>query len=455
MARYASIGAALVVSMVLTRILDQDVFGAYRKVWLVYAIVGPAFVNAIASTLYYRGRAGEQDVAITVNLCLGAVYGLITGLLGLAFAGFWASALNIPEFTDAFRMFSPYMALAVFAGIAEPLFIPLQRKKWLVSYSVGYNIIEFCLIVVPFAMGLPIAQILLIMAIGPAIRSLIVLYVSISSISSFPGWKSLKAELPVSFRYAWGIFILSAVSMATVYTDKWVVGIFFESDRIYAIYEIGAKKIPFVIALTSAVSAALVSEYAAQLKTGSFSGIVAEARKASTRLSFLIVPGLCFLFIFAEEMLYILFGGYAESAPIFRIYLLTVLSQLVFPQSILLGIGRSDVNARYGVAELLFNLVFSILLVMWIGLIGPAIATFFGHAFFTFLLFLYCRRHYGIEIRSMIPTREIASLLWMLPLIAAAGAGLKYGLSLSWPGFAVAALLTTGLSLYGVKRVKG
>lgn len=454
MARYASIGAALLVTMVLTRVLDQDVFGAYRKVWLVYAIVGPAFVNTLANTLYYRGKAGEGNIAISVNLMLGAVYGLITGLIGLVFAGFWASALNIPEFTDAFRMFSPYMALAVFAGIAEPLFITLKRKKWLVGYSVGYNIIEFCLIVIPFAMGLPIAQILLIMAIGPAIRSLIVIGVALQGMQQWPGWSAVKAELPVSLKYGWGIFLLTAVSLATVYTDKWVVGVFFDSDSLYAIYEIGAKKIPFVVALTSAVSAALVAEYAGDLKTGSFSGIVSEARKASARLSYLVVPGLCMLFVYAEEVLFLLFGGYSESAPIFRVYLLTILTQLVFPQSILLGVGRSDVNARFGVAELVFNLIFSIALVMSLGLIGPAIATLLGHVLFTLLLFRYCRRKYGIKSRSLIPGKEIASLLWMLPVVIAIGAGLKYGIMLVWPGFAVTAAIVAILSLYGVKAMK-
>ncbi|MCC5933626.1 MAG: polysaccharide biosynthesis protein [Balneolales bacterium] len=440
-ARFVTIGTALLVTMVLTRIISEDVYGAYRKLWLLYLILGPAFINALASTLYYRGGAGRRDEAIAVNLLLGAAAGLLTGALALAGAGFWAEALNLPGLEAGFRLFAPYMALAVFAGIAEPLFITLGRKKWLVSYSIGYNLIEGSLIIGAFMFRLDLPYIMLLMAISPALRSAFVIVASLKSMAQWPVWQALRAEASESLRYASGMFLLAVTSTAALYADKWIVALFFDSDRLYAVYEIGARKIPFVIALTSAVSAALVSEYSKLLKTGTYDAALREARNASRRLSMLLLPVLAVLFVFAEQVLFVLFGGYADSAPIFRIYLLTVLTQLVFPQSMLLALGRSDVNARFSVAELAFNVALSLALVIWIGFAGPALATLASHVFFTAAMFWYCRVYYGIRVRSLVPFRGLLPLLWGLPAVLLPGALLKYQTGLPWHGLIVAATI--------------
>ncbi|AXJ02197.1 Membrane protein involved in the export of O-antigen and teichoic acid [Cyclonatronum proteinivorum] len=451
-ARFITIGTALLVTMVLTRIISGDVYGAYRKLWLIYLILGPAFINALASTLYYRGGAGDPEHAVAVNLLLGAAAGLLTGALALFGAGFWAEILNLPGLEDGFRFFALYMALAVFAGIAEPLFVTLGRKKWLISYSIGYNLIEASLIIGGFVFRLELPYIMLLMALSPALRAAFVVLASVKSMKQWPALGALRTEASASLRYAAGMFLLAVTSTAALYADKWIIALFFESDRLYAVYEIGARKIPFVIALTSAVSAALVSEYSKQLTSGSYDAALQEARRASQRLALLLLPVLAVLFVFAEQALFLLFGGFADSAPIFRIYLLTVLTQLVFPQSILLALGRSDVNARFSVAELVFNVALSLALVMWIGFAGPALATLASHVFFTAALFGYCRAHYGIRVRSLVPGRGLLPLLWGLPLVVLPGALLKYQAGLAWLGFAAAATIAAVFILIVLNR---
>lgn len=451
-ARYTSIGSALVVAMILTRLLDEDVYGAYRKLWLIYAILGPALINSLAGTLYYRGGDKNRDSAIAANMFLGAVYGLGTGALAWFFAPFWAGQLNVPELVDGFRMFAPYMILAVFAGIAEPLFVVLHRKKWLLGYSLSYNFVEAALIVVPFAMGLPVQQVVLIMSIGPALRTLFILILGFSQMKRVPGLKDVGRELPVSFKYGVGILILSVAGVAAAEADKWVIGSYFESDALFAIYVIGAKKIPFIIALTSAVSASIVSEYAARLRQGDVDGAMQEARGASVRLSLIIIPVVAWLFVYAEEVMVLLFGKYEASAPIFRIYILTVLSQLIFPQSIALGAGRSDVNARFGVVEVVVNITLSIILVMWIGLKGPAIATLIGHFFFTGMMLWFCWKTFQIKPSAFFPGKKSVGLLWSLPAVVIAAFLLKYTFVFGWAGFAIAGVVTGLIVLISLKR---
>lgn len=454
LSRFITVGTMLAVAMVLTRLLDEADYGGYRKVWLVYAVLGPAFLNTLASTLYYRGKTDDRDAAIQVNLLLGLLFGLVTALAGFLFADFWAAQLNAESLSSSFRAFSPYMGLAVLAGLAEPLFITLERKKWLLSYTLGYCMIEFVLIVLPFALGLPLPYILLIMAIGPGLRCVIVIYVSLRFVKAFPGRARLTEEFKKSLHYAGGIMLLSIVSVGIIQIDKWVIGVYFIGDALYATYEIGAKKLPFITAITSSVSAALVSEYTAKLRAGNYDAALREARQASSRLMVLLVPSLVILFIYAEEVLRVLFGGYEASAPVFRIYLCTLLTQLVYPQSIVLGLGRSDVTARYSIYEFIFNLCMSIILVIFIGFLGPAVATLLAHVLFTVLLLSFCRRTYGIRPSGFIPVPEKTTLYFFFVVGSAVciSVFLKHGLNWQLAGLTVSAALSGLSSLWWLRR---
>lgn len=418
LSRFITVSTMLVIAMVLTRLLDEESYGSYRKLWLIYAVLGPAFLNTLASTLYYRGKADDRDAAILVTLLMGTGFGLLTALAGFLLADFWSTQLNAAGLENSFRAFAPYMGLAVMAGMAEPLFLTLERKKWLLSYTMGYNMIEFVLIIAPFALGLPLPQIVLIMSAGPAMRVFILIYVVLRFTNNIPEWSRLGVELGSSLKYARGILLLTLISVGIIQIDKWIISIWFVSDALFATYEIGAKKLPFITAITSSVSATLVSEYTSRLRKGEYMEAVAEARQISQRLTILLLPLLSVCFVFAEELLRLLFGGYEASAPIFRIYLCTLLTQLIFPQSILLGLGKSDLTARYGGYEFILNLAASLLLVVYIGFIGPAIATLLGHFFFTFLLLIYCRRNLGINILSFFPLFRRNQIPGVLALIA-------------------------------------
>jgi len=452
LSRYVSIGSALLVAMILTRLLSEDVYGAYRKLWLIYAILGPALISSIANTLYYRGNDADKDSAIFSNLIIGLFYGLGTGALAWFFAGFWAGQLNVSELENGFRLFAPYMALAVFAGIAEPLFVVINRKKWLLGYSFVYNIIESALIIIPFALGFDIETVVLIMCIGPALRSIAVIVVSVTQTQTWPGLKSISTEIPISLKYGFGIILLSFAGIAASEADKWVIGSFFESDALFAIYVIGAKKLPFITALTSAVSAALVTEFATKLRSGDTLSAVKQASSASTRLTLIMLPIITWLFIYAEEVMVLLFGKYEASAPVFRIYMLTVISQLIFPQSITLGSGRSDVNAKFGIAEVVLNISLSILFVIQFGFLGAAFATLISHFFFTGCLLWYCKRAYKINPFDLFPNKKTFLLLLTLPLVIGTGFIFKNLLHLSWSGFLITGLLSAAVILFSLKK---
>jgi O-antigen/teichoic acid export membrane protein len=415
--RLISVGAALVVAMVLTRLLGEDAYGAYRKLWLIYAMFGTILTSTVVGMLYYRaGVAGNRGDAAAVALLVSLISGLCIALISWIGAGFWADLLNAPGLADGFRMFAPYLFFGVFAASAEPLFVVYHRKKFLIGYTGVYNLIEACLIVIPFAMGLPIERVVLIMSAGPALRSAVILGFAAKNGVGFPGPAVIRREMRPSMAYASGLLMVSVAGIAAVEADKWIVGIFFDSDALYAIYVVGAKKLPFVGAVISAVTAGVVAQYAGLVRQGSFDEALYACRRGSAALLNILLPLIAFAWVMSVEIMVVLFEKYAESAPIFRIYLFVLLANSVLVSGFVLAAGLSRVNAATGFTELLINIALSLLLVNLIGLYGPAWATLIAHIIYTIVLLVYCRYKMGIAPARFFPGREI------LPALPAAAA---------------------------------
>ncbi len=419
LSRSISMVSALLVAIILTRLLPEATYGIYRKLWLVFMLLVPSLTGATVGTLYYRGSVpGNRNPALIIAACLLAFSGLAVGLINYFGITRLAHIIHIAGSLPAFRYFSIYIFFAVFAGLAEPLFVHIGHKRWLIGYAVIYNTLETCLIVIPFALGCKLQTIVLIMCVGPMLRSFFIAWLLIRSIPDWPGFSMLRKEWNRSLPFATGLFLVAIAGIASGEVDKWAISIHFNSDFIFAIYSIGARKIPFLSAITASITSSLVVHYTGDMSGNRFSSVIPAMRNATDRLFLFITPSLVFCFAFAPQIMVLFFHKYAASAPIFRVYLITTLFQFFFAESIIQGTGNSRLNAIAGFAELGVNLVLSIYLVNTIGILGPPIATLISHGVFLVVLIGYCRTRFGMRIRDFMPTRRIRPLVVTLPLLA-------------------------------------
>lgn len=444
---------ALIVAMVLVRILDPENYGLYKKLWLLFSVTGPVFISAMVRTLYYRGgRAEESSVAVWGVFITGVGYGILVAAIAIFGAPYWSNLFNAPELEIAFRRFALFMGITTMAGLAEPVFIVIGRKKWLVYFNIIYNIVEASLIITPFALGLPLEQVVLIMAIGPLLRLLFILWLVRNFLNPSPGLNKISKELPLSLKYGAGMLLTAFVGVAISDVDKWVVSLFFESNVIYAIYAIGARRIPFITALTSSVSSSLVFQYTKELESGRLEEMLSSAKKITNRLVLVIVPLLLVIALYAEELIVLVFeSNYANSTPIFQVYLISILSTLIFPHTIILGMGLSHIQAKFGMIELITNLVISIILVQLLGLLGPAIATVTGNFVYMGLNLNYCSTHFKVPVKRFLPSGKLWPALFQLLIFGAITYLLKMYFSM-WISIPVSGVLLAMLYLYFGRR---
>ena len=88
---------------------------------------------------------------------------------------------------------------------------------------------------------------------------------------------------------------------------------------------------------------------------------------------------------------------FIESASIFNVFLLVIISRLIFPQTILIAFGKTKMVLLISVLETILNIILSVIFVQYFGLIGIAFGTFLAYLFEKTTLAIYLSYQHGIS----------------------------------------------------------
>jgi peptidoglycan biosynthesis protein MviN/MurJ (putative lipid II flippase) len=98
--------------------------------------------------------------------------------------------------------------------------------------------------------------------------------------------------------------------------------------------------------------------------------------------------------------------NFALSARIFNIYALTLLSRVMINQVYCYVHHDNWVLTWSTAAEVVINIVLSLLLMQWLGLIGIPLATVLAYAIQKAFITYYIRRKYGVRLSEYIPVQQ-------------------------------------------------
>ena len=201
--------------------------------------------------------------------------------------------------------------------------------------------------------------------------------------------------------------ILYAVSNGLARSfDAWLVARHFDEST-FAIFRYGAREFPLVVALSAGLSAVMISRLVDQSS-------VEELKTRSTRVMHSSYPVVALLLLFSPLLFEIIYGEqYLPSAAIFNIYLLLTLTQLIFPQSILMARGGTKLLWYVSICELVINIVVSLVLLRYLGLAGIAWGTLVAFVFEKIALLYFIKKRYNITPSMIFNVR-----VWWLYAIA-------------------------------------
>jgi O-antigen/teichoic acid export membrane protein len=266
------------------------------------------------------------------------------------------------------------------------------------SYGYIISFLQLIAVIVPVVLGYGVIWSLRGLIVVAVFKNLwlVTLLYNYSEIKfSFPFIKEvLVASIPITF----SVF----VSGSAQYVDGLVVTTHFAADG-FAIFRYGAKELPFVVMMAAGLSSAMLVEFSQKDK---IKDTLAQIKKKSLRIMHYMYPMSIFFLLFAKPLYKGMFSPeFTRSADIFVIYILAIISRLLFPHTIIIGLKKGRVLFITSVFELAANIFLSLYLVQYYGTVGVALATVIVYFVSKVGLIFYNYIKLGISPLEYIPVK--------------------------------------------------
>jgi O-antigen/teichoic acid export membrane protein len=203
------------------------------------------------------------------------------------------------------------------------------------------------------------------------------------------------------------------LSSSSQYIDGFIItSKFSQSD--FAVFQYGARELPLAMLLANSLSVAMVPRFA----QSDLSSPLAEMKSETYRLGVLLFPVTIVCLLLSHWAFPVFFNqGFAESATVFNVYLMLILSRLAFPQTILMGQRMNRPIVMASLFEIIVNVSVSIWFANLFGIVGVAYGTFVAYVFEKIYLAVVVYRTKRIGIDRYMPLLQYISFSVLLIIV--------------------------------------
>jgi O-antigen/teichoic acid export membrane protein len=188
--------------------------------------------------------------------------------------------------------------------------------------------------------------------------------------------KNAIFKIDFSFLKKYGLLIFPLLLQVLIgnsaqYIDGLIVQANATSDEAFAIFRWGARELPISLLFVGAVMTAMIP----QVAKNQVAGLVLMKQKTD-ELSRWLFPLSMVLMLLSPLLFPIAYNADAvESARIFNVYLLILSSRILLPQVIIMSHEKNYFLVFSAIVEIVINVVLSLILVKYYGLVGIAFAS--------------------------------------------------------------------------------
>lgn len=391
--------AILIVSIVLAKSgLNLDEIGVFETLMYLGMLFAFFWVESLIKgylSLFNEWSDNDQKSSI---FSIYIVFSSLAVVLGTAFFFGRKAFLLLLTGNGSLDFFVPFLIyLVLYQSTALTPYI-LQMKgqnKGILVYSAIHASLLITAIVLPLVSGFGLRESVLGLIAFAAVMHVLTLFVLSRNWQfrfSLPLMKSL-------FLISAPIVLYSVIQSFSGVFDAWLVNFSFGDKSSFAIFRFGARELPIVVPLVVGVSNLAIPMMSANLKSG-----MEMVMKESRKLIFLLFPIGAVIMLISHWAFRVVYSeAFVESADIFNIYLLIILSQVLFPQTIFLAKKDNAVLVRVALIEVGVNIGLSFLLVTQFGMLGIAFATFIAFAVEKIVLIILAKIRHGIRPGQYIP----------------------------------------------------
>ncbi len=390
--------------------LKTELIGLYEKLLFFASVFSFFWVSGfIQALLASHGKIedGQRSDKLFSVFAIVILFSILSFFLFRVAAGSFIES-DDKAVSTIVNLFSFYLLLANPAFLVEYIYLLLNKPKSIIAYGVISFSIQLGLVVGPvfFADDTFIQSDMLYLSICGVVASAAFRFVWLLVLLFKNAELKINTEHIKSLLVIGSPLIVSAILSGSIeYINGFIVQHYFD-DTMFAIFRNGAKELPLAMLLANSFSNAMLPKFsdAQQLNQS-----LAELKQSALRLMHFLFPVTIILMLLSKTLYPILFNAsFAASAGIFNIYLLLVISRMVFPQTILIGLKKTNAVMFISLAEALTNIVCSIILIQFAGVEGVAWGVFIAFTMEKVLLVLY------LKFKLNISLMDYTSVGWLL-----------------------------------------
>ncbi len=297
------------------------------------------------------------------------------------------------------------------ALMVEYVYLLKDRPKKIVVYAIIIFALQIAAVGIPPFLGFGLETILYGLLGVSVIRYLWLLIILINNAQV-----SLNAQfLKEYIRYGYPLVLSTLLSSSARYIDGFIITSQF-SPNDFAIFQYGARELPLALLLSNSLSMAMLSRFTKK----DIASPLAEFKSEVYRLHWALFPLSIVLMLTSHHLFPILFNPeFKASATIFNIYLLLLISRLLFPQTIITAKRMNRYIMQASFFEILINVSLSIMLARIMGFVGVAYATVIAYLVEKIYLLAVLRKTMNIKASEILPVKiyTIMSILLITSFI--------------------------------------
>jgi O-antigen/teichoic acid export membrane protein len=307
--------------VVLVRFLDADAFGQYRLLWLaVGTVMAIATLDMPAALYYFLPRSEGAMKRLYINQTL-----LFLAFTGLASA--WVLSPWDPWLPEKMRgiaghdaIVPAFVLLWVVAALLDLLPTIEERVRWQAKVTIGLGLLR--------ALALSLAAILTreFEPVLLALLAFVVLKVALllGYVARHHGLRGPIARRGVfadQLKYAMPLGAAGALYGLRMQADQWVAASLFSLGQ-FASFSIAAVLGPLMNLFRLSVSCAFMPSMSRLEASGDVAAMLALNSRANIMVATIVAPLLAFAFVFAEEVVTLVYTAtYASAAAVMRVYI--------------------------------------------------------------------------------------------------------------------------------------
>jgi len=368
-----------ILSIILVRYLDKSAYGTYLQFQLVVNMCIYTLTMGLPHSIYYFLPKAKNPRRYIFFIFLALV------LVGTSVAsfliinnGFLGNLFN----NEVLSSFSVYIGIAVFCllpfGLIESFLVTVGRNNLYATINAVISVIFFLSVLVPLNFNLGLQAVFFNITCLYIAQFCVLIYVLIKYSKDIPIGKNQPREritFKKVFKFSFPISLSVFIGKAAREIDRYIISVKFLPSQ-YAVYSRGAIHIPFIEILPYSTASVLMPKYTEYYDAGNFDRVLELWNESIRKISLIVYPCFAFLWLFATEIIIILYTEqYSNSVPIFRIYLFSLIVKLAVYDSLIRVSGKTKYLSYLAIISLVTNTIASLILLGFMGVRGPAIAT--------------------------------------------------------------------------------